>query len=335
MGGASQPWMGSQNDQTAAPAPPPAPSAAPTSTDSSSPASGPTTVIPASPSGSPSASPPGSINDLESQINPDQLLQRVQQQAQQQAAQQAPPPGQLSPDNPHAKLVSYFQGQLDQMGPPPNSRGVKGALSNFFKGFGEAELSRFGVQPSWQRRQQLVENLEHANQLGSQWEEMQNMNRYRAALTNQMQQNAQFESQMQPLRIQEAQQAVAAGQQAATTIHPAMSAADLKSLGVPDDLAAQYEGHPLTSADFAQLKDTSTMAGANTRIYDYGQDGSGPNKGQWLVDKQFNPIKQLSPISETGRATALQKQQFAQQNALVKGCSLPSMPTIRPRRRRY
>jgi hypothetical protein len=317
MGGIHQPWMG-QNDP-AAPPPPAAP-----------PASVPPSVTPDQPAqsfippGSTLVGPiPGSTQDLESQVSPDQALQRVQQQAQAQAQQQGPAPGQLSPDNPHAKLVNYFQGQLDQMGPPSNSRGVKGALSNFFKSFGEAELSRFGVQPSWQRRQQLVENLEHANQLGSQWEEMQNMNRYRAALTNQMQQNSQFESQMQPLRLQAEQQAVQAGAQAATTIHPAMSAADLKSLGVPDDLATQYEGHPLTSADFAQLKDTSTMAGANTRIFDYGQDGSGPNKGQWLVDKQFNPIKQLSPISETGRATALQKQQFAQQNALVKGMQSP------------
>jgi hypothetical protein len=136
------------------------------------------------------------------------------------------------------------------------------------------------------------------------------------------QQRMQFESQMQPLRLQAERQAVVAGQQAATTIHPAMSAADLKSLGVPDDLAGQYQGKPLTSADFAALKDLS--AAGQTKIFDYGLDGSGPGKGQWLVSgKDYTPIKQLSPISESGRATALQKQQFAQQNALLKGMQSP------------
>jgi len=150
---------------------------------------------------------------------------------------------------------------------------------------------------------------------------MQGMQRYRDALTDKMQQDSAFERQMQPLRLTEAQQAVAAGQQAATTVHPSMSAEDLKSLGVPDDLASQYQGKPLTSADFQALKDLS--AAGQTKIFDYGQDGTGQGKGQWLVDRNYQPIKQLSPISETGRATALQKQQFAQQNALLKGMQSP------------
>jgi len=317
MGGSAQTWMGLQNDQAGPPAAPPDTSTPPPAQFTPTGASGPTTTLPQA----------GSTQDLENQASPNQALQYIHQQAQQQAAQQAPPPGSYSPDNPHQKTVQYFQDQLGQLGPPP--KGVKGVLQGFFKGLSYTMAPAVANQ-FYGRKQELMNHLEMANQYAQQWEQSKSEMNYRNALTNQLQEGADFNRQMNPLRLQQEQQAItegqqriAANQQAQTTVHPAMSATDLKSLGVPDDLATQYEGHPLTSADFAQLKDTSTMAGANTRIYDYGQDGSGPNKGQWLVDKQFNPVKQLSPISETGRATALQKQQFAEQNALVKGMQSP------------
>jgi hypothetical protein len=52
--------------------------------------------------------------------------------------------------------------------------------------------------------------------------------------------------------------------------------------------------------------------------FDYGQDGTGPNKGIWLVNRNYEPIKQLSPISETGRSTALAKQQIAMMGQMAK-----------------
>jgi hypothetical protein len=137
MGGSAQTWMALQNDQTAPPAPPPPSS--PNPQDSASQgnlptgttnlgSSGPNTVIPVT---------QGSTADLENQVNPDQALLRIHQQAQQTAQQQSPQPGSFSPDNPQKKTIDYFQGQLDLMGPPSNSRGVKGALTTFFKGAAE------------------------------------------------------------------------------------------------------------------------------------------------------------------------------------------------------
>ena len=87
-----------------------------------------------------------------------------------------------------------------------------------------------------------------------------------------------------------------------------MSAADLATLGVPGDLAAQYAGKPLSEADMGAVKQMA--AAGSKQIYDYGSDGTGPNKGIWLVDRQFNPVKQLSPISETSRSTSLARQQM-------------------------
>jgi hypothetical protein len=77
---------------------------------------------------------------------------------------------------------------------------------------------------------------------------------------------------------------------------------------VPGDLAAQYAGRSLSEADMGAIKQ---MAAANQKqIYDFGADGHGEGKGIWLVDKQFQPVRQLSPISETSRATGLARQQM-------------------------
>jgi hypothetical protein len=303
MGGTLQPWMGSATSQ-----------APPLSPDDTQPTG--TTVLPSTAdlaSNYPSAYPvQGSTADLENQAKqaPQQLGQALQQQ------QQAQPQSDYSPNNPHTKLVNYFNDQLTTMGPPATGGGVKRLLTNFFQGMGGGMMVSAGLTPPDIRRQQLVNNLQHSQQMADQWEEMQGLMRYRDVLANGAQQQQQYESQMQPLRLQAERQAVTAGQQAATTIHPAMSAGDLKALGVPDDLAKQYEGKSLTSADFTALKDLSA-AGA-TRIFDYGQSGQGQGRGQWLVDKNFNPVKQVSPISESGSARDLQKQQFAQQNAMLK-----------------
>jgi hypothetical protein len=261
---------------------------------------------------------PGSTQDLENRAA--QAPQQVGQQIQaQRSPQQAP--GAYSSENPYAPIVQDYQARAQATAPKEPGTGVKGLLTSYFKGMGSGMMVQAGLTPPDVRHDQIVQHLTAMTQMANQWEQLQGMSRYRDALTNKMQQDQAFESQMQPLRLQSEQQTLAAGQQAATTIHPAMSAADLKALGVPDDLASQYQGKPLTSADFTALKDLSA-AGA-TRIFDYGQDGAGTGKGQWLVDRNFNEIKQLSPISEAGRATSLAKQQFAQQNALIKGMQAP------------
>jgi hypothetical protein len=263
--------------------------------------------------------PPGSIGDLESRAaHAPQSLQQIQQQQQQPQPEQQQ--GQWSPNNPYAPIAQDYQQRAAQLLPAASrqaSGGVKGILQNFFHGMGSSMMTEAGLTPPDVRYDQLQQHAATMGQLASQWEEMQNMSRYRAALTNKMQQDTSFESQMQPLRLQQEQQRVTATQQALTAIHPAMSFQDLKALGVDDATATAHAGQPLTSADMSALKDFADMRGGN-KVFDYGTSGTGPNKGQWLVDKGYNPIRQLSPVSESGSARDLQKQQFAQQNAALK-----------------
>ena len=276
----------------------------------------------ANPSAMPINSPtaPGSVDDLQNQGA--QLRQGLAQPQQQQPQQQQ---GAYSPENPFASMVQEYGQKYQAMQPKPVAQNVKGVLQNFFMGMGNGMMHEAGLPTMPQQRQQAFQNYMTMAQAADTWEQMKGAARYRDALTMDAQQRTAFEAQMEPLRLQQEQAAVQQAQQnlqqSQQTIHPAMSGDDLKALGVPDDLAAQYAGHPLGSADMAALKDLS--AAGTTRIYDYGQDGQGQGKGQWLVDRNYNPIKQLSPISETGRATALQKQQFAQQQALMKGMQSP------------
>jgi len=329
MGGSSQPWMGQQptpdqiaaiQQAQAAPAVQPQPATTGYNSDIASGAAMPIN----------STAAPGSIGDLESIVaqGPRQWQQEPAQadpmapvvaRMNQQSQVLPPLPQQLNPNNIVSPLLQQEYQKYQQMQPKAPASGVKGFLQNFLTGMGGSMMASGGLTPPNIERQQQYNKVTTLMQLYDGEEARAGMQRYRDVLTQTAQQNAQFEAQMQPLRLQAEQQAVAAGQQAATTIHPAMSAADLKSLGVPDDLASQYQGKPLTSADFSALKDLSAMG--QTRIFDYGSDGVGQSKGQWLVDRNYNPIKQLSPISETGRATALQKLQFQQQQALMKGAN--------------
>jgi hypothetical protein len=251
---------------------------------------------------------PGSTADLENRAGqaPQQLAQSLQNQQQQ--PQQQPGQQSYSPENPHAKLAQYYSTQLMNAQPPAQGGNVKRVLSNFFSGMGGAMMAEAGIQSPDMRRQQLSHNAQTYGQLADQWEEMHNMGKYRAALTDQMTQNTSFQQQLQPLELQRAQLGLTQEQQNMPTVRPSMSAADLAALGVPGDLAAQYAGKPLSEADMTSVKQMA-VAGQK-QLYDYGADGHGQGKGIWLVDRQFNPIKQLSPISETSRSTGLAKQQM-------------------------
>ena len=177
-----------------------------------------------------------------------------------------------------------------------------------------------GLTPPNVRYDQLNQHAATMGQLRRiTWEQMQGLMHYRDVLANGAQQQQQYEAQMQPLRLQEGQQAVQRGQEAGANDSPRNERLRFESTGSAGRLwQDSMRDTQLTSADFAALKDLS--AAGQTKIFDYGLDGSGPGKGQWLVSgKDYTPIKQLSPMSESGRATALQKQQFARQNALLKG----------------
>ena len=282
----------------------------------------PPAVTDPSPAAQPITSPvaPGSTADLENLAaqGPQQLGQQLQQQQPQpQQPQPQQPQGGFSPNNPYAPIAAQYKQQWDSMQPPPeNGGGVKRLLSNFFQGMGNSMMVSGGLTPPNVRRDQIGQHMMTMMQAANQWEEMQNMSRYRDALTQKMTQDADFERQMQPLRLQAEQQAVTAGQNALPTVRPVFSGADLASLGVPSNLASQFENKPLSEADMGSLRQMA-LAGKK-QLFDYGQDGTGPNHGIWLMDSNYTPLRQVATISETGRSTAIAKLQAQQQANLIK-----------------
>jgi hypothetical protein len=259
----------------------------------------------------------GSTADLENRAAaaPQQLFDAQQQIP----PQPKPQPGQWSSNNPIAPMAQDYQARYQASAPAKTQTGpVKNLLTNFFGGMGASMMHEAGLPTPTMQRQQLFENYTRAAQLADQWESQNSDVQYRNAVIGQMQQNQLFQQQEHPLQLQRmqlentaAQNQNTAFQQNQPTVHPAMTPQDLQSMGLSPAMAQQYAGKPLSSADMAALREISV--GAAKHPYDYGQDGSGPGKGIWLVDAQFNPIKQLSPTSETGRATSLAKQQQALQ----------------------
>ena len=281
---------------------------------------------------------PGSTTDLENRAAqaPQQIGQQFQNQFQpqqqdpnvpiaaqmRQHAQILPQMPQLSPDNPYGSLVQDSLQKWQQMQPPADRGGrIKTLLTGFLSGMGSSMMVAGGLAPPEVQRQQQFHNLTTLSQLASNWEDQRGMQQYRSALTQQLQQNTQFEQKMQPLRLQQEQQGLAAGQQAIPSVQPTMSADDLTALGVPSDLATQYQGKPLTASDMGSLRQMA-VAGQK-QLFDYGQDGQGPNHGIWLMSKNYEPIKQIATVSETGRSVAAARIQAQAQNNLIKSASAP------------
>src|SRR5215472_19137268 len=99
--------------------------------------------------------------------------QQVMQDLQNRAAAISPPtqPGQLSQDNPYASMVADYYSKVKQSSPDSTPKhGVKGFLSNFFQGAGDAMLTRVGMPTPYQLRQTDLQNFERISQIASQWE---------------------------------------------------------------------------------------------------------------------------------------------------------------------
>src|SRR5215472_6683596 len=99
--------------------------------------------------------------------------QQVMQDLQNRAAAISPPtqPGQLSQDNPYASMVADYSSKVKQSSPDSTPKhGVKGFLSNFFQGAGDAMLTRVGMPTPYQLRQTDLQNFERISQIASQWE---------------------------------------------------------------------------------------------------------------------------------------------------------------------
>src|SRR5215471_4563393 len=70
---------------------------------------------------------------------------------------------------------------------------------------GDAMMTHVGIPTPYQQRQQDLQNFERIHQFASQWESQKQELAYRQALLGQLQDNRQFQSQMQPLQLQHEQ----------------------------------------------------------------------------------------------------------------------------------
>jgi hypothetical protein len=67
-------------------------------------------------------------------------------------------------------------------------------------------------------------------------------------------------------------------------------------LGIPN----QFVGKNLSAADWKLIDARSAALGYQK--FDTGQDGQGPGRGIWMVDRSGQPVHQMSTISESKRA---------------------------------
>jgi hypothetical protein len=276
--------------------------------------------------GSFTGGPPVGTQDLEDQIGPAQ--QNLGNALQNQQAQGQPGQGQApnfqDPLGPMiSDLVSRHQQLMQQTQPPSTGSPVKNMLRNFFQGAGNAMMVDAGLpSPNMQRLQleQQITSLSNARSLY--------MDRQAEAASRQMQLQM-----MNTPASPELASAIGTPQLAGTVIPPAYlpvisnenrgrEAAQIAAQQRQDQLdqnkitlppttitkaaasAAGYpelEGKSLTTAqDYATFEKLSQARGLQK--FDTGQDGKGPGRGIWVLDRAGNPVQQISPISESKRA---------------------------------
>ncbi len=297
--------------------------------------------------------PPAGTADLENQIGPAQqalgnALQNQQTQPQGQPGQ-GQPPNFSDPLGPMiSDLVARHQQLMQQTQTPSQGSPVKNLLRNFFSGAGDAMMTHAGLpSPNLQRLQleQQITSLSNARSLY--------MDRQAEAATRQ----AQLQMMGTPLTPELAHSIghpELAGQVIPPSLAPVISAEDrgreaaqiaadqraeaLKEntptvqmpldqktadlLGIP----SQFVGKNLSAADWRLIDSRSAALGYQK--FDTGQDGSGPGRGIWMVDRAGNPIHQMSTVSEANRATKLATMGAAQVFAIPPGGGNPVPTTM-------
>jgi hypothetical protein len=313
---------------------------------SSSMGSFPSGVSPATFTGS---APPAGTADLENQIQPAQqnLGNALQnQQAQGQPGQQPQFADPLAPML--QDLVARHQQLMQQTQPPSTGSPVKNMLRNFFTGAGNAMMVDAGLpSPNMQRLQleQQITSLSNARSLY--------MDRQAEAASRQM----QLQMMSTPLTMDQAraighpelsgqvvppallpvissqdrgveaarinaQQRQDALDQNTASIQMPLDASTAKLLSIPN----QFVGKSLSAADWRLIDSRSAALGYQK--FDTGQDGQGPGRGIWMVDRAGNPIHQMSAISETNRATKLATAGMAQVYAVPATGGNPVLTTM-------
>jgi hypothetical protein len=221
---------------------------------------------------------------------------------------------------------------MQQTQPPSTGSPVKNMLRNFFQGAGSAMMRDAGLpDPNLQRLplEQQITSLSNARSLY--------MDRQAEAVSRQM----QLQMMSTPLTMEQAnaighpelsgqtvppallpvissqdrgaeaarinaQQRQDALDQNTASIQMPLDANTAKLLSIPN----QFVGRNLSAADWRLIDSRSAALGYQK--FDTGQDGQGPGRGIWMVDRAGNPIHQMSAISETNRATKLATAGMAQ-----------------------
>jgi len=215
-------------------------------------------------------------------------------------------------------LVSRYQAMQPKPGPPPT--GVKGLLTNFFQGGGRAAMVHVGLPTPEMQQQNLLMQIHTvqaaitSDQLSRSETAMReaqiaNMTRPLSQSEAQAIGEPQLAGQIVPADVISAASQELNRQQTAKiagleqpTIQLPLDQTTARLAGIPDS----FVGKTLTPGDW-RLVDARLQA-VGYQKQDMGFDGA--KGGIWLMDRAGNQIKQLTPISESARATALVKMQL-------------------------
>lgn len=234
-----------------------------------------------------------------------EILSRLPQQGQRQT-------GDWSPENPYAGQAQQLKTQYQQAQPPPPAGGgVKRFLTSWFTTFSDASAAHLGLPTQQQRSQQLFQRAVQSAQLANEWESLNSQVQLRqqqtAASQQEQSQRAQLfpgQLQEQGIRTQAEQFAFDQAKANAPTIanQLPLDETTAKLAGIP----AKFVGQNLSVDDWKMVD--ARLQAQGIQKFDTGQDGR--NGGIVLMDRGGNVIKQLTPISESARATALVKMQL-------------------------
>jgi hypothetical protein len=233
----------------------------------------------------------------------------------------------------------------------PRPGGIRGLLTNFFQGAGDAMKRDVGLPTEFQQRQQLANELIQLNAGRDQWINTMSEGMYRQALVQGMNQpltpeqavaigHGELAGQVVPAHVLQniAEQSNLIQRQTQFNaqqpqLQIPLDAGTAKLAGIPDS----FVGKNLGAADW-HLIDSFIGAKGYSR-FDTGRDGTGVGNGIWIIDRGGNPVHQISTLSESKRQLAVlnqglqlpQQQQTAQM--LVEGQLDPSQ--LSPRSKDY
>lgn len=255
--------------------------------------------------------PLGSTADLEARAAraPSQLVQGLQNQQQPQAQTQQPQ------NDPFAPILQPLYDRLKQVSPAnpqPMAGGVKGFLTNFLTGGGEAMMRHVGMLTPEEERLQLTDRISAIEARRENWLNTQSEISFR------QQQLAAGHRPLSPEQTKAIGHEELAGQIVPPDVIAAASAESSRQLsekekgldrptislpldsgtaklaGVPD----RFVGQNLSAADW-KLIDARLSAQGYQKV-DMGFDGK--NGGIWIMDRGGNKINQITPVFESNRA---------------------------------